>query len=155
VRDKGLIVASRRPGARKAPSGKPASQRQLRVGEMLRGALSEILTRGDIRDPALQGAIITVSEVRVTPDLLNAVVYVVPLGHPDPPSIVDALTRAKKYVRGELARTVRMKFMPDLTFAADTTFDYAESVANILNSPGVARDLKDDEPDDGDEGSRD
>ncbi len=135
-------MASRRSGSKKAPSGKSASQRQLRVGEMLRGALSEILTRGDIRDPALQGAIITVSEVRVSPDLLNAIIYVVPLGHPDPDSIVEALTRAKKYVRGELARSVNMKFMPDLTFSADTTFDYAESVANILNSPKVARDLK-------------
>lgn len=135
-------MGSRRSGSQKAPSGRLPSQRQLRVGELLRTALSEILTRGDIRDPALQGAIITVSEVRVSPDLLSAVIYVVPLGHPDPPAIVEALARAKKYIRGELARTVRMKFMPDIVFAADTTFDYAESVATILNSPKVARDLQ-------------
>ena len=140
-------MASRRSGSQKAPSGRAASQRQLRVGEMLRAALSEILSRADIRDPILQDVIITVTEVRVTPDLMNAMVYAVPLGHDDPTSVIGALNHAKKYVRGELARAVSMKFVPDIAFAADTTFDYAESVSAILNSPNVSRDLGDDTED--------
>lgn len=138
---KGRYVGTRRTGTDKAPSGRAPSQRQLRVGELLRAALSELLTRGDIRDPVLQKAIITVSEVRPSPDLRNAMVYVVPLGHVDPAPVVDALTRAKKYIRGELARVVQMKHMPDITFVADTTFDYAEHVEAVLSSPKVARDL--------------
>jgi len=138
-------VGTRRSGTQKAPSGRAPSQRQLRVGEVLRTALAEILTRGSIRDPILQKAIITVSEVRASSDLKTATVYVIPLGHPDPSPVVEALTRAKKYIRGELARAVQMKHMPEITFLPDTTFDYAESVSAILNSPSVSRDLKDDQ----------
>ncbi len=117
----------------------------------MRAALSEILTRRDVLDPILREAIITVSEVRASPDLKNAVAYVVPLGHDDPTSVVDALNHAKKYFRGEVSRAVTLKHMPDLTFAEDTTFDYAESVDAMLSSPKVAqdltKDLKDSEPD--------
>jgi ribosome-binding factor A len=136
-------MSQRRKGTIKPPSGKAPSQRQLRIGEVLRTALSEILTRRDVLDPVLREAIITVSEVRASPDLKNAVAYVVPLGHPDPTSVVDALNHAKKYFRGEVSRAVILKHMPELVFAADTTFDYAESVDAMLSSPRVARDLKD------------
>ena len=92
------------------------SQRQLRVGELLRAALSETLARGDVQDPVLQNAIITVSEVRASPDLKNATAYVVPLGHDDPQAVVAALTRATRFIRGVLARQVSLKYMPNLTF---------------------------------------
>jgi ribosome-binding factor A len=131
----------------KHPSGKAPSQRQLRIGELLRAALSEIFTRRDVLDPVLREAIITVSEVRASPDLKNAVAYVVPLGHSDPTSVVDALNHAKKFYRGEVSRAVTLKHMPDLTFAPDTTFDYAESVDAMLSSPKVARDLTKDAKD--------
>lgn len=134
-------MSQRRKGTVKHPSGKAPSQRQLRIGEVLRAALSEIFTRRDVRDPVLQEAIITVSEVRASPDLKNAVAYVVPLGHDDPASVVDALNHAKKFFRGEVSRAVTLKHMPDLTFEADTTFDYAESVDAMLSSPKVAQDL--------------
>jgi len=140
-------VGTRRSGTQKAPSGRAPSQRQLRVGEVLRTALAEILTRGSIRDPILQKAIITVSEVRASSDLKTATVYVIPLDHPDPTSVVDALTRAKKYIRGELARAVQMKHMPEIAFLPDTTFDYAQSVNEMLSSPEVARDLNLDDED--------
>ncbi|WOF75954.1 30S ribosome-binding factor RbfA [Parvibaculaceae bacterium PLY_AMNH_Bact1] len=136
-------MSQRRKGTIKAPSGRAPSQRQLRIGELLRAALSEIFTRRDVLDPVLREAIITVSEVRASPDLKNAVAYVVPLGHDDPTSVVDALNKAKRFFRGEVSRAVTLKHMPDLTFAADTTFDYAESVDAMLSSPNVARDLKD------------
>ncbi len=134
-------MSQRRKGTIKAPSGRAPSQRQLRIGELLRAALSEIFTRRDVLDPVLREAIITVSEVRASPDLKNAVAYVVPLGHSDPASVVDALNHAKKFYRGEVSRAVTLKHMPDLTFAADTTFDYAESVDAMLSSPKVAQDL--------------
>ncbi|MEQ9518223.1 MAG: 30S ribosome-binding factor RbfA [Parvibaculum sp.] len=128
-----------------------ASQRQLRVGELLRAAISEVLMRRDVRDPILQTTIITVSEVRASPDLRNANVFVAPLGDVDPKAVIEALNRAKKYLKGEIARIVNMKFMPELTFTADTTYDYAQSVDAMLASPKVARDLKRDEMSDEDQ----
>lgn len=122
------------------------SQRQLRVGELLRAALSEILTRRDVRDPILQTTIITVSEVRASPDLRNANVFIVPLGDVDQKAVIEALNRVKKYLKGEVAKSVNLKFMPELTFRADTTFDYAQSVDAMLASPRVARDLAPSEP---------
>ncbi len=134
-------MSQRRRGNNKHPSGKAPSQRQLRIGEVLRAALAEIFTRRDVRDPVLQEAIITVSEVRASPDLKNAIAYVVPLGHDDPTAVVDALNKAKKFFRGEVSRAVDLKHMPDLVFAADTTFDYAAKVDAMLSSPEVAQDL--------------
>ncbi|MEQ9146280.1 MAG: 30S ribosome-binding factor RbfA [Parvibaculaceae bacterium] len=146
-------MASRhKSGGKGQGASRGPSQRQLRVGELMRAALSEILTRRDVQDPVLQTAIITVSEVRASPDLKNATAYVVPLGHPEPEIVVAALNRAKKFLRGELARAVTLKYMPDITFAADTTFDYAQSVDALLHSPKVSQDLKSDPdtPEDGD-----
>ena len=123
--------------------GRAPSQRQLRVGEALRHALAEILMRGDLHDPALQGASITVSEVRISPDLRNATAYVVPLGGAHTEEILAGLRRAGPRLRGQLARAVRLKFAPSLTFKTDTSFDYADRIDQILHSDGVARDLAD------------
>lgn len=143
-------MASRGKGSGRPVEGRMPSQRQLRVGELLRASISEILTRRDVRDPVLQTNIITVSEVRVSPDLRNANVFIVPLGDVDQAAVIDALNRAKKHLKGEIARSVNLRFMPELTFRADTTFDYAQSVDAMLASPRVARDLQAREDDEAD-----
>jgi ribosome-binding factor A len=120
--------------------GQP-SQRQLRVGEMLRHALAELLERGDLRDPALVGVPITVTEVRPSADMRSAVVFVMPLGGAHVDAVVEALDRAGPYLRRGLAERVAMKFLPELRFVADTTFDRASRIDALLRSPAVARDL--------------
>jgi len=127
-------------------SGRAPSQRQLRVGELLRHALSEILGRGDIRDPALEGAVVTVLEVTVSPDIKKATAFVMPLGGERQDEILQALTRSRRFLRGQLAREVSLKHMPELDFALDTSFDYSDSVSRLLRDPHVARDLEDHEP---------
>lgn len=117
------------------------SQRQLRAGELVRRALAEIVARGDIQDPDLEGRVITVSEVRVSPDLRHATCFVAPLGGGDAVALAAALTRVKAYLRGQLAHEVTFKFMPDLSFEPDLSFDRAEAVDRLLHSPAVARDL--------------
>jgi ribosome-binding factor A len=136
--------------------GRAPSQRQLRVGEALRHALSDILMRGELRDPALQGASITVSEVRVSPDLRNATAYVVPLGGAHAEEILAGLQRAGPHLRAQVARAVKLKFAPGLTFRADTSFDYADRIERLLHSGQVARDLGHGDADDaGTAGRRD
>lgn len=121
---------------------KGPSQRQLRVGEMLRHALAEILTRADISDPELEGRYITVTEVKTSPDLRHATVYARPFGsEEDGAGIVKALNRHTRFLRGELARRVDLKYMPDLTFRLDESFDEAERIDALLRSPTVSRDL--------------
>ena len=121
---------------------KGPSQRQLRVGEMLRHALAEILTRADIADQDLEGRYITVTEVKCSPDLRHATVFARPFGTDDDgPGIVKALNRHQRYLRGELARRVDLKYMPDLTFRLDESFDEAERIDALLRSPTVSRDL--------------
>jgi ribosome-binding factor A len=123
------------------------SQRQLRVGEIIRHALAEMLTRGDVHDPVIEGHLITVPEVRMTPDLRLATVYVMPLGGRDAQEVVAALDRNKKFLRGEIARRVNLKFAPDLRFRIDERFDEAERIEKLLRTPAVRRDL--DKTDDG------
>jgi ribosome-binding factor A len=123
------------------------SQRQLRVGEIIRHALAEMLTRGDVHDPVIEGHLITVPEVRMTPDLRLATVYVMPLGGRDAQEVVAALDRNKKFLRGETARRVNLKFAPDLRFRIDERFDEAERIEKLLRTPAVRRDL--DKTDDG------
>src|SRR5690242_5384268 len=126
-----------------APGG---SQRQLRVGELIRHAIAEMLTRGDVHDPVIEGHLITVPEVRMSPDLRLATVYVMPLAGRDAEEVVAALERNKKYMRGEVAHAVNLKFAPDLRFHIDDRFAEAERIDKLLRSPQVARDLeKDDE----------
>jgi ribosome-binding factor A len=117
------------------------SQRQLRVGEELRHALSHVLERGELRDPALQNAAITVTEVRVSPDLKNATAYVMPLGGRHAEEILGALRRGSGYLRGVLAREVELRHAPTIGFALDTSFDHASRIDALLHRPEVARDL--------------
>ena len=117
------------------------SQRQLRTGEVIRHAIAEILSRGEVHDPVLQGHMITVPEVRMTQDLRLATIYVMPLGGQDKQPVLDALERNKRYLRGEIARRVNLKFAPDIRFRLDDRFDEAERIEKLLRSPQVKRDL--------------
>jgi ribosome-binding factor A len=118
-----------------------ASQRQLRVGETVRHAIAEILTQGHVHDPVLEGHLITVPEVRMSPDLKLATIYVMPLGGRDTTDVIGALDRNKKFLRGEIARRVNLKFAPDIRFRADERFDEAERIEKLLRTPAVQRDL--------------
>jgi len=126
-------------------NGPNASQRQLRVGELIRHAIAEMLTRGDIHDPVIESHLITVPEVAVTADLRLATIYVMPLGGHDAKPVLDALERNKKFLRGEIAHRINLKFAPDIRFRIDERFDEAERIERLLRSPDVARDLKDKE----------
>jgi ribosome-binding factor A len=121
------------------------SQRQLRVGELIRHAMAEMLTRGDVHDPVLEGHLITIPEVRMSPDLRLATIYVMPLGGKDIEAVLEALERNKRYLRGEIAHHVNLKFAPDIRFHADERFDEAERIEKLLRTPAVQRDLKRDE----------
>ncbi|WP_150523658.1 30S ribosome-binding factor RbfA [Roseibium sediminis] len=124
---------------------KGPSQRQLRVGETVRKELSDILTRGEFADPALEGVIITIPEVRMTPDLRMATCLVMPLGGGDGEKVAAALNKSAKYLRGQVSRRLTMKYMPDLRFILDTRFDDDDRIGSLLHSPDVARDLGEDE----------
>jgi ribosome-binding factor A len=117
------------------------SQRQLRVGELVRHALADMLTRGEVHDPVLEGHLITVPEVRMSGDLRVATIYVMPLGGRDRQEVLDALERHKRYLRGEIAHRVNLKFAPDIRFAIDERFDEAERIEKLLRTPAVQRDL--------------
>ena len=117
------------------------SVRQLRVGEELRHILAEILARGDLRDPDLAGRSITVSEVRVSPDMRNATAFVLPLGGGDEDVVVAALGRAATFLRNEVGRKLHLKYLPNLSFLRDTSFDTARDIDKLLADPAVARDL--------------
>src|ERR1700674_5159540 len=123
------------------------SQRQLRVGETVRHAVADILSHGSVRDPDLEGHIITVAEVRMSPDLKLATIYVMPLGGRDTEIVIAALERNKKFLRGEVARRVNLKFSPDVRFRVDERFDEAERIEKLLRTPAVQRDLAPDSPD--------
>ena len=118
------------------------SVRQLRVGEELRHILSEILARGDLRDPDLVGRSITVSEVRVSPDMRNATAFVLPLGGGEEDAVVTALGRAAAYLRNEVWRKLHLKYLPQLSFLRDTSFDTARDIDKLLADPAVVRDLR-------------
>jgi ribosome-binding factor A len=123
----------------------PPGQRQLRVGEEIRHALAAVFERETFRDPALANIRITVTEVRPSPDLRHARVYVVPLGGGDPAPVLAGLKRVKPFLRRRIAEMIQMKFLPDLVFAADSSFDQAAHIATLLHRPEVARDLRHDD----------
>ena len=123
------------------------SQRQLRVGETVRHAIADILSHGSVHDPELEGHIVTVPEVRMSPDLKLATIYVMPLGGRDTDVVIAALERNKKFLRGEIARRVNLNFAPDVRFRADERFDEAERIEKLLRTPAVQRDLAPDSPD--------
>ena len=130
------------PSHHKKDSSPGGSQRQLRVGEIVRHAVADILAQGGVHDPDLEGHIITVPEVRMSPDLKLATVYVMPLGGKDTDVVIAALARNKKFLRGEVAHRVNLKFAPDLRFRIDERFDEAERIEKLLRTPAVQRDLK-------------
>jgi ribosome-binding factor A len=124
------------------------SQRALRVGELVRHALAEMLARGEVHDPVIETHLITIPEVRMSPDLKLATVYVMPLGGKDENEVVAALDRNKRFLRGEIAHRVNLKFAPDIRFRVDERFDEAERIEKLLRTPKVLRDLGDDNKDD-------
>lgn len=120
---------------------KASSPRALRLNENVRHAISTIIARGDVHDPDLAGVSITVSEVRVSTDMRNAVVYVMPLGGVDQDKTVTALNKAGPYLRGQLAKRVKMKYLPKLDFRIDISYDEASSIEKLLADPKVMRDV--------------
>ena len=136
----GATQGSPRPKTKRAAAG--PTQRQLRVAEEIRHLLAAIFTRGEFRDPALADAQVTVTEVRISPDLRNATAFVARLGRSDVTDLLPALTRAAPYLRGELAKAMRLRVAPQLSFQADTALEYAMHVDALLHRPEVARDLQ-------------
>ncbi len=117
------------------------SQRQLRVGELIRHALAAMLTRSEIHDPVLERTAVTVSEVAISPDLRKATAYVVPLGGAGTQEVLQALNRARKFIRGRIAGEVHLRNSPEVFFKLDETFDYSDKIEGLLHSPKVAPDL--------------
>lgn len=126
----------------KATSSAP-SQRMLRVGEQVRAAITQVLQRGEVRDDLIEKTVISVSEVRMSPDLKIATAYVTPLGLPDHAAVIEALNRNAKFIRGRLGGQLRqMKYMPEVRFRDDTSFDNYKKIDEILRSPEVQRDIE-------------
>jgi ribosome-binding factor A len=121
------------------------TQRQLRVGELVRHALSEMVLGGELYDEAIDPRSITFSEIRMSPDLKLATAYVTPLGGGDAQPFVDFLTRHKKAIRHFVAQRVDLKYVPDLRFRIDDSFDYSMRIDALLNSETVRRDLDKDD----------
>ncbi|WP_132560956.1 30S ribosome-binding factor RbfA [Rhizobium sullae] len=127
------------------PTSSAPSQRMLRVGEQVRAAITQVLQRGEVRDDVIEKTVISISEVRMSPDLKIATAYVTPLGVSDHGAIIDALNRNAKYIRGRLGPQLRqMKYMPEVRFRDDTSFDNYKKIDELLRSPEVQRDLDDD-----------
>ncbi|MDX8520593.1 30S ribosome-binding factor RbfA [Mesorhizobium dulcispinae] len=126
------------------PTTSGPSQRMLRVGEQVRHALSETLQRGEIIDPVIENSVVSVSEVRMSPDLKIATAFVSPLGAGDTDAVVGALNKHAKFIRGRITGALRqMKYMPEIRFRLDTSFDNFARINELLKSPEVARDLDD------------
>ena len=122
----------------------------LRVGEVIRHALSDLLSRGSVNDPVLEGHVITVPDVKMSPDLKLATAYVMPLGGHDGAEVLKALDRHRKFLRSEIAHRVTMKFAPDIRFKIDSSFEYGAKIDAILDSPKVKQDLDKPPPDEPD-----
>ena len=136
----------------RSPRAGGSSQRQLRVGEQVRHALSEALQRADMRDDLLETAVLSVSEVRMSPDLKIATAFVAPIGAADDEAVVEALNRHARFIRGRLSPALRqMKYMPEVRFRRDTSFDNFARIDRLLKSPEVARDLDGGESKEGEE----
>jgi ribosome-binding factor A len=112
----------------------------LRVGELIRHKISELLARGDVQDDVLAAHVITIPEVRLSPDLKLATVYVMPLGGKDISPVIEALTRNKKFIRAEVARALNLRYAPDLRFREDETFEESTRIDRLLDSERVRRD---------------
>ena len=121
---------------------KAPSQRMLRVGELIRHRIAELLARGEVHDDVLASHVITIPEVRLSPDLKLATVYVMPLGGNGVKPVVEALTRNKKYLRAAVAETLNLRCAPDLRFKEDKTFEEATRIDRLLDSPKVRQDIE-------------
>jgi ribosome-binding factor A len=143
-------------GPTKGSAQRGPSQRALRAGELVRHAVAEILSRGELHDPVIAAHLITVPEVRMSPDLRVATVYILPLGGQDSrklessrkhdnAAVLAALDRNKRQLRAEIARRVNLKFAPDIRFRIDESFDEAERIDRLLRTPQVRRDLDNDD----------
>ncbi len=131
----------------KGSKDREVSQRQLRVGEELRHALAELVERGEMRDPELRDVAITVTVVDVSPDLRNALAFIVPLGGVNAEIILAAMRRAAPFFRARLAKMIDLRFTPELRFELDRSFDHASRIDKLLHTPEVARDLQHDDDD--------
>lgn len=118
------------------------TQRQLRAGELVRHALVEILREEEFADPELTGVSVTVTQARMSPDLRHAMVFIVPLGGGHAGQVAKALNRHAKFLRGQLGRSIDMKFTPDLKFIEDESFDEAERINRLFDDPKVKADLE-------------
>jgi ribosome-binding factor A len=128
------------------------SQRQLRVGEQVRHALSDMLQRGEILDPVIETTVISISEVRMSPDLKIATAFVSPLGARDDAAVIETLNKHARFIRGRVSSALRqMKYMPEFRFRLDTSYDNFAKINELLKSPVVVRDLSHDEEEDRDE----
>lgn len=121
--------------------GEP-SQRMLRIAELIRHTMSDLLTRGTINDPLLEGRVISVPDVRISPDLKLATIYILPLGGKDMNEVVAALDQHRKFLRGEIAKRINLKFAPDIRFKADQSFEYGTKIDALFNEPKVTQDLQ-------------
>lgn len=121
---------------------KPPTQRQLRAGELIRHALTDILAREEFDDPALHGKSITITEVRISPDLKNATAFSAPLGGEDMAKTIEALNRVAGLLRGRLSREIDMRYTPMLRFISDDSYDEARRIDQLLASERVRRDLE-------------
>ena len=135
-------VISYMPRHHQSKSSRGPSQRQLRVGELVRHTLADLLARGEVHDLVIEGHVITIPEVRMTADLRLATIYVMPLGGRDMDSVLAAFKRNRRFLRGEIARRINLKFAPDIRFAIDERFDEAERIEKLLRTPAVRRDLQ-------------
>ena len=131
---------SRDTAAKGAP--KTPSQRALRVGELVRHRLAQLMVRGDIHDEILAGLVISISEVRMSPDLKLATAYIMPLGGKDTDAAIAAFNRHKKFIRGDVAKHLNLKSAPEIRFMADDSFAEAERIERLLLSPAVRRDIE-------------
>jgi ribosome-binding factor A len=129
-------------------ANKGPSQRQLRVGEMLRHALSDVLRRGELRDADLAGVSVTITQVKPSPDMRYATIFCEPLGGKNAKTVVAALNRHKGFLRGEMGRLIALKFTPELRFLEDESFAEAQKIESLLRSSRVARDLSTPKPND-------
>lgn len=131
------------------PTSSAPSQRMLRVGEQVRAAITQVLQRGEVRDEVIEKTVISISEVRMSPDLKMATAYVTPLGVKDHDTVIAALNNHAKYIRGRLGNQLRqLKYMPEVRFRDDTSFDNYQKIDALLRSPEVQRDLGSDEDQD-------
>ena len=126
--------------SRGGASAKGPSQRMLRVGELIRHKVAEMLVRGELHDDVIAGHSITIPEVRLSPDLKLATVYVMPLGGKDIKPVIEALMRHRKYIRAQVAHTLDLRYAPDLRFREDETFEEATRIDRLLDSPKVKQD---------------